>query len=509
MSISHSSLRASLFGPSFVVCLIFAVPSLAEDFPWGYTHGGQNYNATYDAKRIICVYPLSGQYSLLNRLLYYALIIVAVFGHSHLWLVTGPLAYVMTYSSTAAVHAVIMAGVSKNGLFDIDALGAWAVISVGCLAVLPMFIKSEIIRESEYSPVFGFWGTLVAVGAICSIVSTHRQYPDELECRSSTSLQLLTSQAQLFDQSFNCSYTCFAYSQPLRPTSEIIAIPKIVAFGHFRILEWATGLTASLGILSALFACFPMHRKSTEAELHEIIKSNRPRKGQTAKSARIKANARRRARKELETGKYTSSGMSIFGATLSCLLMIVVGILNEVFILAYNGGFHTNEHPYAIGQWGPWVAVLLAVIAASIVKLHKPRWEARQKLLAEESDAYQKRKVDSESSGKPFSHSVDVEAGLAILDDPVVGVAAERGRGVSDGDSQETTGNRPSRHVDQHGQSDVGSMELSPLGYSGRTGSASNGDSQEEPESELSRHAHQHGQSCVLRGKNSVEIPKL
>jgi hypothetical protein len=62
----------------------------------------------------------------------------------------------MTYSSTAAVHALIMAVVSKNVLLDIDVLGTWAIISIGCLAVLPIFTTSKAISESQYSPVFGF-----------------------------------------------------------------------------------------------------------------------------------------------------------------------------------------------------------------------------------------------------------------------------------------------------------------------------------------------------------------
>jgi hypothetical protein len=246
----------------FAFILFLTTPALADDYPtdpyqnWHYTHGALAYNATYDANRILCVYPLSGQYSLLNRLLYYALIVFAVVGHSHPWLVTGPLAYIMTYSSTAAVHALIMAVVSENGLLDIDVLGTWAIISIGCLAVLPIFTTSKAISESQYSPVFGFWGTLMSIGVICSLVSIHREYPDELECRSSTNMELLTSQAQLLDHTFNCSYTCFGSSQPLRATSEIAIISKKAIFGHFNILQGALALTGAFGVISAFLDAY-------------------------------------------------------------------------------------------------------------------------------------------------------------------------------------------------------------------------------------------------------------
>jgi hypothetical protein len=424
---------------SLAFLLFLATPGLADDSPidpyqsWDYSHGALAYNATYDANRILCVYPLSGQYSLLNRLLYYALIVFAVVGHSHPWLVTGPLAYIMTYSSTAAVHALIMAVVSEKGLLDIDVLGTWAIISIGCLAVLPIFTTSKAISESQYSPVFGFWGTLMSIGVICSLVSIHREYPDELECRSSTNM-LLTSQAQLLDHTFNCSYTCFGSSQPLRATSEIAIISKKAIFGHFNILQGALALTGAFGVISALFGCIPMHRKSTEAELRDTIRRNQPRGGfETAKVARSKRSARKHARVELNRGEYKPSTMTMCWTIFAVPSVAIVIILNEVFILAHDGGFESSEKPYAIGQWGPWVSVLLAAIAACMVKFYTPSWKARQKILLEEREAFKRRNgiedqghtdAKNESSKQLPAKSIDdVEAGLKTLESPIIAAA--------------------------------------------------------------------------------------
>ncbi|KFY70852.1 hypothetical protein V499_08912 [Pseudogymnoascus sp. VKM F-103] len=421
---------------SLAFLLFLATPGVADDSPidpyqyWDYSHGALAYNATYDANRILCVYPLSGQYSLLNRLLYYALIVFAVVGHSHPWLVTGPLAYIMTYSSTAAVHALIMAIVSEKGLLDIDVLGTWAIISIGCLAVLPIFTTSKAISESQYSPVFGFWGTLMSIGVICSLVSIHREYPDELECRSSTNM-LLTSQAQLLDHTFNCSYTCFGSSQPLRATSEIAIISKKAIFGHFNILQGALALTGAFGVISALFGCIPMHRKSTEAELRDTIRHNQPREGfETAKVARSKRSARKHARDELNRGEYKPSTMTMCWTIFAVPSVAIVIILNEVFILAHDGGFVSSEKPYVIGQWGPWVSVLLAAIAACMVKFYTPSWKARQKILLEEREAFKRRNgiedqghtdAKNESSKQLPARSIDdVEAGLKTLESPII-----------------------------------------------------------------------------------------
>ncbi|OBT58764.1 hypothetical protein VE04_02079 [Pseudogymnoascus sp. 24MN13] len=339
----------------------------------------------------------------------------------------------MTYSSTAAVHALIMAVVSEKGLLDIDVLGTWAIISIGCLAVLPIFTTSKAISESQYSPVFGFWGTLMSIGVICSLVSIHREYPDELECRSSTNM-LLTSQAQLLDHTFNCSYTCFGSSQPLRATSEIAIISKKAIFGHFNILQGALALTGAFGVISALFGCIPMHRKSTEAELRDTIRHNQPREGfETAKVTRSKRSARKHARDELNRGEYKPSTMTICWTIFAVPSVAIVIILNEVFILAHDGGFESSEKPYVIGQWGPWVSVLLAAIAACMVKFYTPSWKARQKILLEEREAFKRRNgiedqghtgAKNESSKQLPARSIDdVEAGLKTLESPIIAAA--------------------------------------------------------------------------------------
>ena len=52
-----------------------------------------------------CVYPISGSYGFLNRLLYYCLLIFALLVRHHSWLCPAALVSAMTYSSVACVHA--------------------------------------------------------------------------------------------------------------------------------------------------------------------------------------------------------------------------------------------------------------------------------------------------------------------------------------------------------------------------------------------------------------------
>lgn len=52
-----------------------------------------------------CIYPISGQYGFLNRLLFYLLMIFALVARRRTWLAAAALGTAMTYAASAAVHA--------------------------------------------------------------------------------------------------------------------------------------------------------------------------------------------------------------------------------------------------------------------------------------------------------------------------------------------------------------------------------------------------------------------
>jgi hypothetical protein len=56
---------------------------------------------------VTCEWPISGQYSRLNRVMYYVLLVFALVVHQHEWLVAGALASATIYSGSAAVQAVV------------------------------------------------------------------------------------------------------------------------------------------------------------------------------------------------------------------------------------------------------------------------------------------------------------------------------------------------------------------------------------------------------------------
>ncbi|KAL8685741.1 MAG: hypothetical protein Q9218_007571 [Villophora microphyllina] len=325
------------------------------------------------------------------RLLFYMLILFSAAARSHIWLVAGALASAMTYSGTAAIHALIIAADSANSLYDIDAVGIWAVVSISCLTIYPMLTRSATIPQIPTRPIFGFWGSLVSFGAIFALIALLRTYPTEPACRS-TDGTLLSSISQVSNEDFNCSYSCFDARQVLRVPTDITVISKSRAFGPlFGLTVAAMLLTGMFGIFIGCQSCFLVPRKRTEAELRVILNRDTSRYLLTSKQRRYEELARKAARKELDTGEVPQKRGKC-GAYFYAGLFLTVVVLNEVYILI-DGGLPTSENPYAIGQWGPWVGVVLALVAAAIVRYSMPKFLERRKILDAERAAFELRKV--------------------------------------------------------------------------------------------------------------------
>lgn len=86
-----------------------------------------SYNATTDRNQVDCIYPISGQYGFLPRLLYYCLLLFAVLNRKQVWLIAGALASALTYSGTAAIHAFVIA--KSLPLQDLDCYGIYPIVS--------------------------------------------------------------------------------------------------------------------------------------------------------------------------------------------------------------------------------------------------------------------------------------------------------------------------------------------------------------------------------------------
>lgn len=167
-------------------------------------------NPLFDTQWVQCFYQISGGYGPTPRYLFYALILFAVITRRNAWIVTAALGSVMTYSATAAVHAVVLVtlrtriapkyifnewltvlvnGTSATGLndnsgdsplwlpilpmaWDNDADPVLAIVGTAFLALLPMQLWSTTFKRSDAKAVLFLWSGLLLVGIVSALINS-------------------------------------------------------------------------------------------------------------------------------------------------------------------------------------------------------------------------------------------------------------------------------------------------------------------------------------------------
>ena len=85
-------------------------------------------NSFFNTQWIQCSYPISGSYGPTPRYLFYVLILLALHKRRSAWIVTAALGSVMTYSATAAIHALVLVSM-RTKLIPSD-IANWMVVLV-------------------------------------------------------------------------------------------------------------------------------------------------------------------------------------------------------------------------------------------------------------------------------------------------------------------------------------------------------------------------------------------
>ncbi|KIV84087.1 hypothetical protein PV11_06061 [Exophiala sideris] len=391
------------------ILVMAATVAVANAYPVNETSGA---NSTTQAPtdEIICVYSTSGQYCLLNRILFYALLVFATISQKWTWLSIGSLAYIMNFSGTAAIHAIVLVATRGGQVLDLDGLGTWCILSSVTVAVVPAIWLSERIENSQYRPLFAFWGTFVSVGSMFAAAAIAQNVGHEPSCSAILSngrQSILTTPAQLdFLTTLNCTYTCFDAGHAMRSRGDIIAVPlSVVESKYYYLLLWSFLITLFTGFFLGLFSfCFACIRRPTRAE----SKSEMSRSMEWIRPSRQTQAKRRRerARKAYETGKYKKSTRGCWVVYLNLPAFLVVVIINEVYV--NTSRLPKDENAFAVGQWAPWVTVSLAMIASTVNGWYSPKWEKLLKIYAEDEEAIKLEQKEKQRS--------DVDQTTGLLD---------------------------------------------------------------------------------------------
>lgn len=183
---------------------------------WVLGTAAQGNNTLFDTQQIQCSYQISGGYGHTPRYIYYILILFAMWLRHTNWLAEVAMASVMVYSSSAAIHAVVIAairekmfmiesyevvrveGVSANGTawywddnqgewtdtlddslwlpvlpmaWDSDVDATLTIVGTAFLVLLPMQIWSSKLREYRLKIIIWLWGALLLAGMICALIA--------------------------------------------------------------------------------------------------------------------------------------------------------------------------------------------------------------------------------------------------------------------------------------------------------------------------------------------------
>ena len=114
-----------------------------------------------------CILPISGQYGLLPRLLFYLLLCFSLSGRSHNWLAAGALATTMTHSGTAAIHIIIAPFLSRNSVGE-NFAPIRAILSTACIMAVPLFNWSATLRRLQARSLVIYWDVLVFAAYLSS-----------------------------------------------------------------------------------------------------------------------------------------------------------------------------------------------------------------------------------------------------------------------------------------------------------------------------------------------------
>lgn len=130
----------------------------------------------------ICIFPTSGQFCLLNRLLFYALLFFGLVVYNHKWLAAGAITAALNYSAIAAAYAVFIAGRKKG---DTDTTAVFYILLSSVFFANPLVQWSHTVRQLQVRSVLVFWAMLVFAGAvICAFRNTvETPLPTEIWCK--------------------------------------------------------------------------------------------------------------------------------------------------------------------------------------------------------------------------------------------------------------------------------------------------------------------------------------
>ncbi|KLJ12289.1 hypothetical protein EMPG_12662 [Blastomyces silverae] len=357
---------------------------------------------------VLCVFPISGPYNLLQRILFYLLLLFAVLCRRQKWLVFGALASAMSYSGAAALHGLLLASPARKAI-DLDIYGIFAITSSGAMLTAPLLNWSStlIYAEKRKRWIVIMWGVLLVLGAIFTASCMHVNGAGFItpECIS-------RGDAASFDGSVfpspsaDCLYACPPEARVFRPKHDVVAWPNyinrprditsiflpatiiyiftwIVVEILFRTvwrnkntnIHFATASSASDIVgLRRMGTCVHGRQNTTTNKSKDVSVSIQPLSSSPSSSLSWLPGPG--PGQQPQSQKPRSRWAVVFtNFHLFVMLAHFAAFIVNVVMCEYRMvKLPSNEQPKEIGQWISWVSVALVVFAQTLNRYLKLRW---------------------------------------------------------------------------------------------------------------------------------------
>ncbi|KAF2494336.1 hypothetical protein BU16DRAFT_71120 [Lophium mytilinum] len=318
-------------------------------------------SAISDALRVVCAWPVSGQYGPGSRILYYCLVAACVLARKTEWLKNACLAAALLFPAVAAIHGIVLAAMHVDGAVDMDVYGAFQTCSIGILAA-PVTVK--LSRTYFYDPgrnTIFLWTGLVLAGLLSLTVEFYRSTSHK--CFSNDSGKHVLQTASDFTYGDSCGLVCTTEDGPFSPLRGgsanniyVIPSPDMLTFNTATLLAAACCVPAILSLVSMWNRIVEINWKKLRADEDRDDRIDQVIEGTNGATERRMMGVNSVIRKVL-------NGVEIPIFSAAVLAILIIGERNF-----FSRQVRYQTEPFAsIGQWAPIAGTVMAALGSLVL----------------------------------------------------------------------------------------------------------------------------------------------
>ncbi|KAI0517973.1 hypothetical protein F5B22DRAFT_601269 [Xylaria bambusicola] len=316
-------------------------------------------NTIEPAVQVICAWPVSGQYGLGTRIIYYILVATCVLARRTEWLRNACLAAALLLPAVAAIHAVVLAAVHVETAVDMDIYGAFQICSIGILAAPITVYNSKTYFNDPGRNIIFIWTSLLLAGMLSLTVEFFRTEPHSCSFDDMGTpidpFNLLKFPYGSADCGLQCVFGEGGPYSPIRrdPTAEpaVIPVPHRLSFSAVTLLAAGSSIPPVLTLIFTWEKILEINWKRRFAQ--EEISGNDLIEGTNGATPKMITFINGTIRSFL-----SSIQIPVFSG-----IVIVLLVLGELNFSSRQVTYQT-EPISSVGQWANLVATALVVLGS-------------------------------------------------------------------------------------------------------------------------------------------------